>query len=202
MPADDGRCAVRQRRPRRARRAEVAVSDHGRRLARRRARQLSRRRRVAREVARQARRNHRGRLGVQRRRAARRRAAARRPVHDQGLLQGPRALERHALLPLQQPAWRIEQQRGASRGSAHAIGDDPPRTAAWGYCDRDYPRAAIVSPYAFKTAQAHYEALLAETKTRGGPTQHTYATVPGEWTGRYARVNAQTAFGTWYGDAA
>ena len=29
------------------------------------------------------------------------------------------------------------------------IGDDPPRSAAWGFCDRDYPREEIVSPYAF-----------------------------------------------------
>jgi hypothetical protein len=65
------------------------------------------------------------------------------------------------------------------------IGEDPPRSAPWGYCDRDYPREAIVSPYPFKTAQEHYEALLAETRGRGGPTEHTYATVPGEWTGRY-----------------
>nr|MBO2512846.1 hypothetical protein [Gammaproteobacteria bacterium] len=65
------------------------------------------------------------------------------------------------------------------------MGDDPPQTAPWGYCDRDYPREAIVSPYPFKTAQEHYEALLEEAKARGGPTQHTYATVPGEWTGVY-----------------
>ena len=32
------------------------------------------------------------------------------------------------------------------------IGDDPPRTAAWGFCDRDYPREEIVSPYRFTTA--------------------------------------------------
>jgi hypothetical protein len=49
----------------------------------------------------------------------------------------------------------------------------------------DYPREAIVSPYGFETAQEHYEALLEETRKRGGPTEHTYATVPGEWTGRY-----------------
>jgi hypothetical protein len=71
-------------------------------------------------------------------------------------------------------------------GDADAlIGEDPPASAPWGYCDRDYPREAIVSPYPFKTAQEHYEALLQETKRRGGPTEHTYATVPGEWTGRY-----------------
>ncbi|MBN1240371.1 MAG: hypothetical protein JXB36_17850, partial [Gammaproteobacteria bacterium] len=93
----------------------------------------------------------------------------------------------------------LEQQRGASRFSEYAIGDDPPRTAAWGYCDRDYPREAIVSPYRFHTADAHYAALLDEARRRGGPTEHTYETVPGEWTGRYARVNLQMAFGTWYG---
>jgi hypothetical protein len=77
----------------------------------------------------------------------------------------------------------IEDLWGGNRQAL--IGDDPPRTAAWGYCNRDYPRAAIVSPYPFKTAQEHYAALLEETRQRGGPTQHTYATVPGEWTGVY-----------------
>jgi hypothetical protein len=78
----------------------------------------------------------------------------------------------------------IEDLWGANRGDI--IGDDPPATAPWGYCDRDYPRESIVSPYPFTTAQAHYEALMAETRQRGGPTVHTYATVPGEWTGVYA----------------
>jgi len=71
------------------------------------------------------------------------------------------------------------------RGPENLIGDNPPTSAPWGYCDRDYPRESIVSPYPFKTAQAHYEALLEETTRRGGPRKHTYATVPGEWTGRY-----------------
>ena len=44
------------------------------------------------------------------------------------------------------------------------IGDDPPGTAAWGFCDRDYPRAEIVSPYGFRTAKDHYAALLAEAR--------------------------------------
>ena len=47
---------------------------------------------------------------------------------------------------------------------APTIGDDPPRSAAWGYCDRDYSRVPIASPYSFTTAQAHYEALLEETR--------------------------------------
>lgn len=59
------------------------------------------------------------------------------------------------------------------------IGDDPPESAAWGHCDRDYPRESIVSPYPFDTAGEHYEALLEEARERGGPTVHTYETVPG-----------------------
>jgi hypothetical protein len=49
-------------------------------------------------------------------------------------------------------------------GGNSLIGDNPPASAPWGYCDRDYPRAAIVSPYAFTSAQAHYEALLEEAR--------------------------------------
>src|SRR5690606_7799117 len=60
-----------------------------------------------------------------------------------------------------------------------------PADAPWGYCDRDYPRESIVSPYPFKTAQEHYEALLAETRGRGGPRVHTKNTVPDEWNGVY-----------------
>ena len=78
------------------------------------------------------------------------------------------------------------------------IVDNDPATAAWGHCDRDYPRESIVSPYPFKTAQEHYEALLAETKKRGGPTEHTYATVPGEWSGRYARPGFMPGNENWY----
>jgi hypothetical protein len=78
------------------------------------------------------------------------------------------------------------------------IGDDPPRTAAWGYCDRDYPREQIVSPYAFRTAKAHYEALLAEARSRGGPTVYTQATLP-DWNGRYARQRDKRL--TWFNGA-
>ena len=71
----------------------------------------------------------------------------------------------------------IEDAWGGNRRGT--IGDKPPATAAWGYCDRDYPRESIVSPYPFKTAQEHYAALLAETTKRGGPKQHTDAQKPG-----------------------
>jgi hypothetical protein len=90
----------------------------------------------------------------------------------------------------------IEAQRGGYAGSpilGGLIANDP-KVAAWGYCDRDYPRKAIVSPYAFKTAQAHYEALLAETRQRGGPTVYTRATLPDDWDGRY-QINS---FADWY----
>jgi len=89
----------------------------------------------------------------------------------------------------------IEEQWGAN--GPRLILEDP-RTAAWGYCDRDYPRAAIVSPYEFGSAQEHYEALLEETKKRGGPTRHTYATVPGEWTGRYMHPTRTPGNVWWY----
>jgi len=68
------------------------------------------------------------------------------------------------------------------------IGSAPPASASWGHCDVDYPREAIVSPYPFKTAQEHYEALLAETRARGGPTTYTRAKPPPDWNGRYSRA--------------
>jgi hypothetical protein len=78
------------------------------------------------------------------------------------------------------------------------IGDDPPRSAAWGFCERDYPREEIVSPYPFKAAKEHYTALLAETKAKGGPTVYTRATLP-DWNGRYRRQREKTS--TWYNGA-
>ncbi len=78
------------------------------------------------------------------------------------------------------------------------IGDDPPRTAAWGYCDRDYPRAQIVSPYRFRTATEHYGALLDEARERGGPTRHTQATLP-DWNGRYLRQRDKRS--SWFNGA-
>jgi len=90
----------------------------------------------------------------------------------------------------------IEDLWGANQGSL--IGDDPPATAPWGFCDRDYPRESIVSPYPFATAEEHYEALLAETKRRGGPTEHSYATVPGEWTGVYSHPGFTPNNAYWY----
>ena len=90
----------------------------------------------------------------------------------------------------------IEDLWGANATGNQIMGPNPPATAPWGKCENDYPREAIVSPYPFKTAQEHYEALLAETESRGGPTEHTYATVPGEWSGVYAHPGRTNEY--WY----
>jgi hypothetical protein len=70
--------------------------------------------------------------------------------------------------------------------TSHRIGDNPPTSAAWGDCSMDYPREKIVSPYPYRTAKEHYEALLAAAKAKGGPTVYTKATTP-DWDGYYAR---------------
>ena len=75
------------------------------------------------------------------------------------------------------------------------IGKDPPRTAAWGFCDRDYPRKYIVSPYGFKSAGEHYKALLKEAQQHGADL-HPDATRLPDWSGQYERDKTKTA--TWY----
>ena len=75
-----------------------------------------------------------------------------------------------------------------ARNGRPPIGSNPPASASWGHCEIDYPREAIVSPYPFKTAQEHYEALLAETKAKGGPTIYTRDRPPPDWNGRYSRA--------------
>jgi hypothetical protein len=46
-------------------------------------------------------------------------------------------------------------------------------------------------------AQEHYEALLAETKKRGGPTTPTYEAIA-DWTGRYAHPGLTPNDMDWY----
>jgi len=70
--------------------------------------------------------------------------------------------------------------------TSHRIGDKPPSSASWGDCKEDYPREKIVSPYPYKTAKEHYQALLAAAKAKGGPTVYTKATTP-DWDGYYTR---------------
>jgi hypothetical protein len=82
----------------------------------------------------------------------------------------------------------LQAMWGAAGTSGVLIGSAPPASASWGHCEIDYPRAAIVSPYPFKTAQEHYAALLAETKAKGGPAVYTRANPPPDWNGRYSRA--------------
>lgn len=100
---------------------------------------------------------------------------------------------------LDQRYWRcnsarqVADMRSGGAGSSTPdprIGAKPPVTARWGDCRMDWPRQNIVSPYPFTTAQAHYEALLADTKRRGGPTRHTHETMP-KWDGVYGEYAPQ-----------
>ncbi len=60
------------------------------------------------------------------------------------------------------------------------------RVGEWGDCRLDRDVAGIVSPYPFKTAEEHYNALLNRAKAAGGPTVHTRETLP-NWDGLYRR---------------
>ena len=60
------------------------------------------------------------------------------------------------------------------------------RFGEWGDCNLDRDVVKIVSPYSYKTAEEHYNALLAQAKAKGGPTMHTAQTSP-RWEGWYER---------------
>jgi hypothetical protein len=83
--------------------------------------------------------------------------------------------------------------------TSRRIGDNPPASASWGDCSDDYPREKILSPYPYKTAKEHYEALMAQARAKGGPTKYTRQNLP-EWEGWYARdpadANTQWIWGT------
>jgi hypothetical protein len=85
----------------------------------------------------------------------------------------------------------IEAQRGGlAPVFLSVIGKDPPRSAAWGDCKRDFPRQAILSPYAFTSAQAHYEALQEEARQRRATSAGKPAkALPADWSGRYRPVD-------------
>jgi hypothetical protein len=80
--------------------------------------------------------------------------------------------------------------------TSRRIGDKPPTSASWGDCAADYPREKIVSPYPYKTAKEHYEALMAAAKAKGGPTVYTKANVP-DWDGYYTRGNTDGEAWIW-----
>lgn len=104
---------------------------------------------------------------------------------DRELWQDPRYFRCNSTLAL-------DSQWGDYSSGPRYIEKDP-ATGAWGHCDVDYPRADIVSPYPFRTARAHYEALLAETRAHGGPTRYSRDHMPPDWDGRYT-VNTSILF--------
>ena len=79
--------------------------------------------------------------------------------------------------------------------TSRRIGANPPTSASWGDCSEDYPREKILSPYPYKTAKDHYDALMAQAKAAGGPTVYTRQTLP-DWDGWYGRV-PQDASSQW-----
>jgi hypothetical protein len=83
-----------------------------------------------------------------------------------------------------------------SMGSAE-VGSTHRAAGTWGDCNRGLSANEIASPYPYKTAAEHYEALLAQAKAHGGPTQHTRASAP-DWDGWYRRNRDKQWI---YGDA-
>ena len=103
-------------------------------------------------------------------------------LHHEELLQGHRALERPKY-------FRCNISRNITEMWAQQrMGSNPPATAGWGDGSRNYPASNIRSPYAYKMAKEHYEAVMADAAKRGGPTVHTRQTLP-EWDGFYVRNN-------------
>jgi hypothetical protein len=60
------------------------------------------------------------------------------------------------------------------------------RVGHWGDCSYGMRLEELVSPYPYKTAKEHYEALRAEAERDGGVTVHTRETLP-DWDGWYFR---------------
>ncbi len=82
--------------------------------------------------------------------------------------------------------------------TSERIGKNPPSSAAWGDCSADVPKDKILSPYPYKTAKEHYEALMAAVaKAKGGPTVYTKATIP-DWDGYYNRDMTVNTQAEWY----
>ncbi len=77
-------------------------------------------------------------------------------------------------------------QRLTEMWNEQRIGPNPPQSASWADCSVDLDRNTILSPYPYKTAKEHYEALMAAAKAKGGPTVYTKATTP-DWDGYYRR---------------
>jgi hypothetical protein len=55
----------------------------------------------------------------------------------------------------------------------------------WGDCNEGLTVKELKSPYPYKTAEEHYEALLAKAKAHGGPTVYDRSHPPPAWDGYY-----------------
>jgi hypothetical protein len=89
---------------------------------------------------------------------------------------------------LDQRYYRCNIPFAVGDGRQALVGKNPPEKANWGDCDQDIPRASIVSPYPYKTAKEHYNALMEAAKAKGGPTRYTKTSVP-DWDGYYTPSN-------------
>ena len=69
-------------------------------------------------------------------------------------------------------------------------------TGAAGACAVDTAKSKIVSPYPYKTAQEHFDALMAEAKAHGGPTVYAKGETP-DWDGYYSRDAAASPGSAW-----
>lgn len=69
-------------------------------------------------------------------------------------------------------------------------------TGAAGNCAVDTPRTTIASPYPYKTAQEHYDALMAQAKAHGGPTVPAKGRTPA-WDGYYTRDGRASPGSDW-----
>ncbi len=85
----------------------------------------------------------------------------------------------------------IEEMWGAN-GVPLIDGAKGPSTAAWGNCDRDYPRAAIVSPYHVQDRAGTLRSAARRDEEARRPDAAHLRDGPGEWTGRYQQLHSQS----------
>jgi hypothetical protein len=72
----------------------------------------------------------------------------------------------------------------------------PVAKGAMGACAVGAPKTKIVSPYAYKTAQEHFDALMAQARAHGGPTVYAKGKTP-DWDGYYVRDMAHSQGSAW-----
>ena len=106
--------------------------------------------------------------GARRGGPGRRQAAARSTSSRRGFLSGSCSLWLDPRYYRCNSTVGIEQIWGAYE--VPLIGNDPPRTAAWGWCDRDYPRAQIVSPVSVPHGAGAFRGIAA----RGALARRTH----------------------------